>query len=57
MRRLIAILGIGMLAVTGCHFIAGKCDCGPMHGDPTTYAGPPALPTASPAPAPAPMPK
>jgi hypothetical protein len=38
MRRLIAILGIIVLASAGCKHIGGKCDCGPNPGEATMYA-------------------
>ena len=35
MRRLSALLGLGLLVVlgNGCRHIGGKCDCGPLPGD------------------------
>ncbi len=38
MRRIIAILGVCMLATIGCKHVGGKCDCGPSVGEATTYA-------------------
>jgi hypothetical protein len=38
MRRFIAILGVCMLGVVGCHHVGGKCDCGPQPGESALYA-------------------